>query len=176
VSIQFGPEWQDIQRRLGSYPQVTEAQLRRTLTTSLLLIEGSARRNAAQDTRRLAGSITHEITGTYPQLVGRVGPTVRYGAVMEFGRRAGARMPPVDALLGWVRRHWTGTPLPRRGERREAMLRSRAFVIARAIGRRGIPARPYLQPAYRQNRAQIDALFNRIGVRIVAFLAGGSPP
>lgn len=172
MSIQFGPEWRDMDARLNRYPQVQEAQLRRALTASLLLIEVTAKQLVPQDTRRLSGSITHEITGTFPQLVGRVGPSVNYGVFVEFGRRAGARMPPVDALIGWVRRHWGNAPLPRRGERRQAALRARAFLVARAIARRGIPPRPYLAPAYRRNRAAIDAIFARVGVRLVAYLAG----
>ena len=55
------------------------------------------------------------------------------------------------------------------------MIRQRAFALARAIGRRGIPPRPYLVPAYRRNQAAIEALFARMGVRITAYLAGGAP-
>jgi len=184
VSIQFGPEWRDFENRLTRYPQVTEVNLRRALTASLLMIEADAKRNVRQDTRRLAGSINHRIDGTYPNLLGRVGPSVNYGANVEFGRRPG-RMPPVDALMGWVRRHWNaahtgpvpaGQLRPRRAAGRgvtQDMIRSRAFALARAIGRRGIPPRPYLVPAYRRNQAAIVALFGRMGVRINAYLAGG---
>jgi hypothetical protein len=186
VSIQFGPEWRDFLNRLDRYPQVTEVNLRRTLTASLLMIEADAKQNVRQDTRRLAGSINHRIDGEYPQLVGRVGPSVTYGVFVEFGRRPG-RMPPVDALMGWVRRHWNpafvgplraGQLRPRRAAGRGVtpdMIRSRAFALARAIGRRGIPPRPYLVPAYRRNQAAIEGLFQRMGVRITAYLAGGAP-
>ena len=184
MSIQFGPEWRDFENRLTRYPQVTEVNLRRALTASLLMIEADAKRNVRQDTRRLAGSINHRIDGAYPNLLGRVGPSVNYGANVEFGRRPG-RMPPVDALMGWVRRHWNaahtgpvpaGQLRPRRAAGRgvtQDMIRSRAFALARAIGRRGIPPRPYLVPAYRRNQAAIVALFGRMGVRINAYLAGG---
>ncbi len=188
VSIQFGPEWQEFEQRLQRYPAVQEAQLRRALTASLLLVEGTARQLAPQDTRRLSGSITHDITGTYPTLVGRVGPSVQYGRNVEFGRRAGARMPPVDALLGWVRRHWApsiraeariaAARFPGRERSRawrqagQDALRSKAFVLARAIARRGIPPHPFMRPAFERNRVAINGIFARAGVQIVAYLAG----
>ena len=188
MSIQFGPEWRDFENRLARYPQVTEVNLRRALNASLLLIEADAKQNVRQDTRRLAGSINHSIDGDYPNLIGRVGPSVNYGAFVEFGRRPG-RMPPVDALMGWVRRHWAptaaaetriraarfGGPVRARAWRTAGQdaLRARAFVLARAIGRRGIPARPFLVPAYRRNQAAIEGLFARMGARITAYLAGG---
>jgi len=171
MSIQFGPEWRDFENRLTRYPQVAEVSLRRALTASLLMIEADAKRNVRQDTRRLAGSINHEITGQYPNLVGRVGPSVQYGVYVEFGRRAGS-MPPVDALIGWVRRHAATGSLPRGGANRQRVLYNRAFALARAIKRRGIPARPFMRPAYRRNEGAITALFARIGARVVGYLAG----
>jgi phage gpG-like protein len=172
MSIQFGPEWRDLENRLTRYPQVAEANLRRALTASLLMIEADAKRNVRQDTRRLGGSINHEITGAYPNLIGRVGPSVQYGVFVEFGRKPG-RMPPVNALLGWVRRHAASGSLPRAGANRDRILYNRAFALARAIGRRGIPPRPFMGPAYRRNEGAITALFGRLGARVVGYLAGG---
>jgi Bacteriophage HK97-gp10, putative tail-component len=184
VSIQFGPEWADFENRLARYPQITETNLTRALTASLLMIEADAKRNVTQDTRRLAGSINHQIVGTYPNLVGRVGPSLTYGRFVEFGRRPG-RMPPVDALMGWVRRHWNpafigpvqrGSLRPKRTASRNVtqnQIRSRAFALARHIALHGVRAQPFMQPAYRRNQRQIEQLFLRMGARIVAYLAGG---
>src|SRR5262252_1899371 len=145
-----------------------ERDMRRTLQASLLLIEADARTLAPQDTRRLSGSINNQITGTFPSLVGEVGPDVRYGRFVEFGRRAGARMPPVDALLGWVQRHFHAP----RARVTQNTLRGEAFALARAIQRRGIPPRPFMLPAYQRNEARIVAGFARLGLRTVAYLAG----
>lgn len=60
-------------------------------------------------------------------------------AVMEHGRRAGARMPPVDAILEWM---------PYRGMEPN---RSHAFAIAVNIGRYGLPARHIAQNAFRRS-------------------------
>ena len=184
MSVQFGPEWQQFDRRLQRTPQQLERDLRRTIDVSLRLIEADARHMAPQDTRRMAGSMTTRISGTYPRLVGEVGPGVTYGTFVELGRRPGAKMPPVDALIGWVRRHWNpgfigplqrGQLRPRRAAGRnvsQSMIRSRAFALARAIQRRGIQAQPFMRPAFQRNRTRIEQAFERIGFRTVAYLAG----
>lgn len=151
-------------RRLAAMPAVLERELRNAMQASLLLIEADARQGAAHDTGRLAGSITNQITGVGLNLEGRVGPSVRYGGNVEYGRRPGAKMPPVDALMGWVSRH----PMP--GSRRSR--RSQAFALARSIARRGIRARPFLRPAYTKNRRAIRGLFERAGARVAASLRG----
>jgi len=187
VSIQLGPEWEAFNRRLQTTPEAMERQMRATLNASLLSIERDARQLAPQDTRRLAGSINSRIEGTYPNLVGVVGPSVRYGLFVERGRRAGARMPPVQALMGWVARHWhpaVAGPL-RQGELRpnraargvsQNQIRARAFALAVSISRRGIRARPFMEPAWNRNRANIEQAFARIGIRVVAYLAGQPLP
>src|SRR5215831_12238277 len=171
MSIQLGPEWEAFLSRLQTTPEQMERDMRRTLQASLLLIEADARTLAPQDTRRLSGSINNQITGTFPSLVGEVGPDAGYGRFVEFGRRAGARMPPVDALMGWVQRHWnpafigplrTGQLRPRRRAGpnvSQAQIRSRAFALARSIARRGIQPRPFMAPAYERNRTRIEAGF-----------------
>ena len=173
MSIQFGPEWEQFNRRLQQFPQNLEANMRVAMEASLLMVERDARRNAPQDTRRLAGSITSQIRGTGLALVGQVGPSVRYGAPVEFGAHFPAKGPPPQALVGWVRRHW-GAGLPSRGAARERALLSRARYLSALIKRRGLRARPYLRPAYESNRAAITAVFARMGVRVVAQLAGGN--
>jgi hypothetical protein len=183
--------------RLVAIPGVMEFATRRALQASLLLIEADARQMVPRDLGTLQGSINNRIVGEFPTLEGRVGPNVGYGAPVEFGRRAGARMPPVDALLGWVRRHWlpavVGRPRRQTGQRvlplfegevrptnrrtaprtvSDAMIRNRAWVLARSISRRGIRRRPYMSPAYHRNEFKIQQLFKEVGLSVVATLQG----
>jgi hypothetical protein len=137
--------------RLRRSPQVTAAAQERAMTASLLLVEGDARRNVRHDTRRLMNSITHELSGRGTNLVGRVGPSVRYGLYVERGTRP--HWPPRAALEGWARRH--NVPV---------------FAVQRGIARRGTRARPFLVPAYLRNASRIVRLFAEAGARVTATL------
>lgn len=130
------------------------SETRRAMEYSLLLVEADARRGVRRDTGRLQNSITHAISGQGGTLRGVVGPSVRYGLYVERGRRPG-RPPPVAALAGWARRHGVNP-----------------YVVARAIGRRGTRAAPFLLPAYERNRARIVDAFEKIGLKVVETAAG----
>jgi hypothetical protein len=133
-------------------------ELRGAMETSLLLIEGDARRTVKRDTGRLQNSITHRVSGNAAAagtLVGAVGPSEAYGVYVERGRRPG-RPPPLSAVAGWARRHGVSP-----------------YVVARAIGRKGVKAAPFLVPAYEKNRGRIDALFARAGARVVEAVTRG---
>lgn len=64
-----------------------------------------------------------------------------YGSHIEYGTRP--HFPPPDALEGWAKRHGFDSAWP----------------ICKAIAKRGLKARPFLVPAYLENR---DKFFNRI--------------
>lgn len=67
-----------------------------------------------------------------------VGPHVTYAWWVEKGRRPGGKMPPRSALLDWVRVKF------QLADNRAA--RSLAWVIARKIQQKGIPAQPFVEP------------------------------
>lgn len=180
-------------KRLEDLPAVQSFATRQAMETSLLLIELDARRVAPRDQGRLQGSISSKVVAKGMQLQGEVGPSVRYGAPVEFGRKIGTKMPPVDALIPWVLRHWREPRvgiqrvLPlfeaeviatnRRQPRRPvtpAQVRRRAWLLARAIQRRGIRRRPYMAEAYSKNRMQILLNFQQVGRQVAASLVGGS--
>ena len=147
-----------LQAGVAAAPATVVRETRAAMTAGCLLVEGTARDLAPRDTGRLSGSITHSIGGGGADLTGRIGPAVAYGIVIERGRRPGAKPPPVGALRPWALRR--GIP--------EGAL----FVIARAIGRRGLKARPFLAPALERHRAGIVERFARVGLRVVARMAG----
>lgn len=61
-----------------------------------------------------------------------------HAAFIEYGRRPGARMPPPRVIEQWLEAKMRGR-IRNRGKR-EASAKALAFVVARAIGRRGLPA------------------------------------
>jgi hypothetical protein len=134
--------------------RVLPSETKRAMEASLLLIEGDARRGVKRDTGRLQNSITHRISGGGGNLTGEVGPSVKYGLYVERGRRPGSP-PPVSAVSAWARRHGVSP-----------------FLVARAIGRRGVKAAPFLLPAYEKNRNRIAEAFAKVGVKVVEAARG----
>ena len=149
---------QALERGLARSRETVAQEAVRAMTASLLLVEGDARRHVAHDTRQLMNSIGHRITNEGTSLVGRAGPSARYGFYVEFGRRPMRKAPPRAALRGWARRHG----IPERA----------LFVLARAIGRRGLPGRPFMVPALTKNAERIRRLFGASADRIVVRIAG----
>ena len=76
--------------------------------------------------------------------------TQPYAVYVDRGRRAGSRMPPVEALIPWVRQVLQPT---------ESRTRAVAFVVAKAIARRGIAARPIVSDA--KFRDAVDDLLSK---------------
>jgi hypothetical protein len=128
--------------RLG--PALYERAVGDLVSDLTVLAEREARLAAPRDTGALARSIAGRATG----LTGRVATSLVYAPVMEYGRTPGARMPPPAALAGWARRHgFSG--------------RGATFVLARAIGRRGIRGRFYMQRAREKAQAAVPGLLAR---------------
>ena len=113
-------------------PAVIQGPLRRFLERSAQVVEARAKERVPVDTGRLRTSISRRVEPHRRRAV--VGSKLVYARPVEEGRRPGI-WPPVDALQPWARRH--GFPAGRAG----------AFLVARAISRRGIKAQPYLRPA-----------------------------
>lgn len=103
--------------------------------------------------QRMAGATTSNV---------RAGPGVVTGTLdvahpgfwVERGRRPG-RMPPIEAIRGWAQQRGL---VP--------------FLVARAIGRRGIRPRPFLAPAFAKQRRAIDALFVKASASVLAQIKG----
>lgn len=121
---------------------------------------------------RLKNSIGSEIrTEGIGSVVGRVGSSLKgeeYPAVMEFGRRPGSRMPPPEALVRWVHVKGLAGTYSIKTHRRRGSKASQAeedlqvaFLIARAIGRKGIKGRFYMRDGLNRAKPSIPKFFKR---------------
>ncbi len=80
-------------------------------------------------------------------------------SVIEFGRRAGRKMPPPGALLGWMSRHgWEP---------------KKEFILRRAIGRDGIPAVAPFSKGFEKNRALLATQRRLLASAIITELNRG---
>jgi hypothetical protein len=62
----------------------------------------------------------------------------QYGTYIDSGRRRGARQPPIDAIVQYIRDKGISIP-------RGSTEKSLAFAIARSISEKGIAPRPFIE-------------------------------
>lgn len=111
----------------------------------------------------LRGGVQTEVVGSGVDVVGRVFNPVSYAAPVETGSRP--HFPPVGPLRLWVQRKLGVS---------EAESRSVAFLVARAISRRGTKAREMFKQAGVAARGRIEGIFDAMNQRIAQRLNGGS--
>lgn len=153
-----------LRRKLGLLTEAERAACAVEVKRSALTIQNAAKRRVPVDRGNLRNRTTHEISRDEQEAtIGVMGSgegDLRLQALaVEFGRRPGMKQPPIDALLGWVRRkRLTGSysvkTKRRIGSRasQDAEDRSVAFLVARKIAKHGTPARPFLFPSYEEER------------------------
>lgn len=158
-------EWRgliELQRGMAAAEQSLPAQLHDAMQDSLNLVKGDAERTlGGHGLKRLAGSLATDISGSGTALVGTVSTDRPSAFWVEHGRAAGRRPPPSHALRQWAGEHGIPTDA------------GTLFVIARAIGRRGIRPRPFLRPALERNTGRIQQVFAKMGAAVVARMARG---
>jgi hypothetical protein len=132
---------------------------RNFLTRGAVIVQGRARENAPVDRGGLRDSIAYEVDAAAFPLWAKIGTNIEYGRATELGRPAGI-MPPSAPLELWARRH--------------GMEPGSGYALALAIFRRGIEARPFLEPALNESRPQIIGLVRVMAAEIEAELAGGA--
>lgn len=103
-------------------------------------------------TGRLAGSIGTGVDTTDKEMTGYL-MLEDYWKYVEYGRRKGARQPPVSAIRKWIEDRRIK---PWNGQTRDSL----AFAIAKSIKKNGIPPTGYLSQAVRdvadRNRERLE--------------------
>ncbi|MCI0489384.1 MAG: hypothetical protein L0229_22555 [Blastocatellia bacterium] len=162
-----------------------EARFDETMTQVVISlterVATQAQRNAPRDTGVFAGSIQPLIEQPAPLTIsGFVVSSVAYAGVIEgvdeegneveFGRRPGARFPPVGKIRLWVERKIGVDQIRARAGKTartdEQLIDETAFLVGRKIARQGIrPTRP-IGNAFRANesliRSEIEKAITRI--------------
>lgn len=120
-----------------------DAVVSHAIRASGFLVQREVLRRTPVDTGTLRGSIGVRFRGRGATQTAIVGTAVHYAEAVEEGRKPG-RMPPVAAIAPWVARNLRASYVQRRtGKTRRRKLRSGletrsvAYLVARAIGRRG---------------------------------------
>lgn len=141
---------------ISSLPFRLKDALIKAMRQSAILIQSYAKMHAPVFRGMLRLSIAQNVTESSTHIKAEIGSGLVYADVVEEGRQPwpGA-MPPLDDLRLWARR--------KLGDERLS------YVIARAIKRRGYPAKPYLRPAVDETSSRIKMIFEQ---RIAQALGG----
>lgn len=154
---------QFLARFKGADKIVTE-ELAKAGKKSGLAVEAGAKKLVPVDTGNLRRSITSTqapfgttVTPLFTTTL--VGTNAPYARAVEFGRGAGTTQPPIGPIARWLAKKGSD---------------ANPFVVARAIGRRGIAGRPYLTKAFEQLKPKIRQEFQQVPKRVIARLKGGA--
>ena len=164
--ITLSDEFKEAVDLLNQYDKIAEKHLKGALEGSVKGIQGLTRVNMPVFRGQARNSIDTEVKGVGGVVEGRVFSNIRspypYPLVIEFGRKPG-KMPPPSALRRWV----TLVLRPPANK-----VNGIAFVIARAIGRRGIKAKEPLKKAVEASKVRVGMLFREALDRITNEMAG----
>jgi len=124
-------------------PELTATFIAKTLKPRLLkkiaiLTTQKVKEAAPKDIGFLRDSIDYEIHGNTIT----IGARALYAPNVEYGRNPG-KMPPVEALEGWARRHG---------------MAGAEWAIAKKIQKHGTPAQPFLRPTVFKSKPLIKKL------------------
>ena len=131
----------DLRRKLT--PRTYEKAVATLMEDIAIVGERTAKQRAPRDT----GALKRSIHSDARPMSARIFSNLAYAVPVELGRGKGKRMPPPNALRGWLRRH--GKP------------QSAAYVVARAIGKRGIKGRFFMKAAADAIRFKMPSMVRR---------------
>lgn len=119
-----------------------------------LIAQREAKAEVPRDTAALGRSIQRDVM----PFSAKIYTNLSYAPVVEDGRGAEKKMPPPQLLAGWARRH--GKP------------QSALFVMARAIGKRGIKGRFFMRAAEHKANAEVPRLVKELAQRVEKIWGG----
>ncbi|MBF9263391.1 HK97 gp10 family phage protein [Acidovorax cattleyae] len=150
-----------LQRGFAQAPDVTRRELLAAMTEGTLLMEREIKDRLPRVTGMTAASVASDAFATPVGVIGTVGSSQPSATFLELGTRP--HMPPVDALVPWVR---AVLGVDRKRER------SVAYLVARKIARRGTKAQRHFAEGAAATEGQVLRRLEDAAGNVAAFLAG----
>jgi hypothetical protein len=149
---------------LSGFSQAVAKESADTMQMSLDIFEAAVVGHTPVNTGALRGSIGTKVAIGASAVMGEVFTPLDpiYGQPVEFGRKPGKR-PPTDAIKLWVVRK-----LGLSGKEAD----SAAFLIARAIGRRGTQPAKMFEQGFEQMAPTVIELWSGLGDRVMVRMLG----
>lgn len=135
---------EELQKVLAQYPEEWARTTKDAMGQGLAVLESSVKEDARADTGVTAGSVGSEIVaGMGSEILGKVGSNLPHAPyALEYGREPG-KMPPPQIIEEWAGRHG---------------MKGMGFIIARAIGARGVSAPHTMTNTLRKKKNQVVRL------------------
>ena len=147
VNIKISAKTQTLLQRFG---EVATPQVQGAMQVVMQAAEAVAKEKAPKDQGLLQDSIAGTVEVHGPRIVGVLGSPLDYAAPMEYGTKA--FWPPSAPLEEWVGRKFGLQGIERR---------SVAFLVRRAIARRGLRARKFMAAGVQKAQAIAPGLIGR---------------
>lgn len=148
--------------KLHQFDSTLNSEARRTMQQSVDVMEAQIAAYTPVNTGTLRAGTTTDILGRGFNVQGVIVNPLTYAVAVENGRKPG-RMPPIDAIQLWV---------IRKGIAGRDDSRSVAFLIARAIGRRGTKGAFMFKKGYQAALPTVKQLWSDFPGRVVRRLTG----
>ena len=134
----------ELQETLAKFPEEYGRATKTAMGQGLAVLESNIHETARADTGVTAGSVGSEIVASMgSEIIGKVGSNLPHAPyALEYGRLPG-KMPPVQIIEEWAGRHG---------------MAGMGFIIARAIGRRGVSAPHTMSNTLRSKKDQVVRL------------------
>ena len=159
----------EIRKLAKRYPEITLQETEKVLDKVVRRLEKEvAERTPAGvgGDAGLRGSIHGEVVSFGMPVKAVVGTPLKYGEVIEHGRRPGKAMPPVEPIAKWARSILGIT------DAKEA--RSVGFAIARKIAVKGFEGAHMFEKAWKDNEKWAEAQLRKIQGRVIRRLESGA--
>ena len=148
----------DLERLTKLYPDISMAVRTSKLTEAMMLLERAVKLKTPEGAGpiHLRDSIFPKVSISGKKVKGLLGTPLAHGAPVEFGTKP--HFPPTGPI-----QHWVEKKLGKSG----AEAKSIAFLIARAISRRGTKGSFMFQKAFSENEASVIRILESIPAEII---------
>jgi len=158
MELKITADVKNLEAMIARFPEASRAARMARITEAVLLLEGEIKRETPVGAGpiHLRDTFFYKVYDEHDRIWGLVGSPAAYGVPVEMGTKP--HFPPVAPLQHWVERK-----LGIGGKEAKAV----AFLIARAIARRGTKGARMATRSVEKNEARIMAILERIGDDIV---------
>lgn len=154
----FKIDLSEIEELTRKYPKISKDVRESKITEALMLLEAAAKKDTPYGAGpiHLRDTIHSKVSAAGAKVVGVLGTPLEHGVPVEMGTKP--HFPPVGPIQFWVEKKlgYTG---------KEAA--SVAFLIARAISRRGTKGAKMFETAFAENEHRLYSILGEIPAEIV---------